>query len=259
MGTPFPGMDPYLEHPALWPDVHNSLIAGIRDALAPLVAPRYYVALERRTYRFALDDIALIGRPDLTVIERYGAAPVARSAEHQVAILDVEVLLEDLVGEDFLEVRDVETGKLVTVIELLSPANKLHAEGRKVYEEKRSRIFASATSLVEIDLLRDGEPMPLRRKPPASAYRILISRGAHRPRAQLVAFGLRQPIPSFRLPLLPGDEEPEVDLNGVLHGVYERARFDLRLDYSKPAVPPLEEEDAGWARERADSRRASER
>ena len=50
MDTPFPGMDPYLEHPALWPDVHNRFIAAIADAAVPLVAPRYYVALERRGY-----------------------------------------------------------------------------------------------------------------------------------------------------------------------------------------------------------------
>ena len=45
MRTPFPGMDPYLEHPALWPDVHNRLIAAISDALTPLLAPRYYIGL----------------------------------------------------------------------------------------------------------------------------------------------------------------------------------------------------------------------
>ena len=39
-------MDPWLESPSLWPDVHNRLIAAISDALTPLVAPRYYIALE---------------------------------------------------------------------------------------------------------------------------------------------------------------------------------------------------------------------
>src|SRR5947199_32906 len=65
---PFPGMDPWLEHPALWPDVHNSVGAAIRDELTPCVAPRYYVALERRTYHLKPDDLVFVGRPDVAVI-----------------------------------------------------------------------------------------------------------------------------------------------------------------------------------------------
>ncbi|MCK4452049.1 MAG: DUF4058 family protein [Anaerolineae bacterium] len=30
MPSPFPGMDPYLEYPVRWPDVHHSLITYIR-------------------------------------------------------------------------------------------------------------------------------------------------------------------------------------------------------------------------------------
>jgi hypothetical protein len=73
-----------------------------------------------------------------------------------------------------------------------------------------------------------------------SDYRILVSRGMQRPRAALLAFPLRQPIPAFTLPLLPDDIEPEVTLNRILHDLYRRARFDLRLDYTQPPVPPLD-------------------
>ena len=82
-----------------------------------------------------------------------------------------------------------------------------------------------------------------------SDYRILVSRGLQRPRASLIVCTLRQPIPAFILPLLPGDDEPEVALNRVLHALYQRARFDLRLDYTQPPIPPLAEADAAWARE----------
>ncbi len=85
-----------------------------------------------------------------------------------------------------------------------------------------------------------------------SDYRILVSRGGQRPRAQLYAFNLRQSIPTFPLPLLPGDAEPPVDLGAILHALYERARFDLRLDYARPPVPSLDDEDAAWARELLD-------
>ena len=82
-----------------------------------------------------------------------------------------------------------------------------------------------------------------------SDYRILVSRGLQRPRATLIAFTLRQPTPAFMLPLLPGDDELEVALNRILHALYQRARFDLRLDYTQPPVPRLAEVDAVWARE----------
>ena len=82
-----------------------------------------------------------------------------------------------------------------------------------------------------------------------SDYRLLVSRGTHRPRAVLIAFTLRQPIPAFVLPLLPGDAEPEVTLNHILHDLYRRARFDLRLDYTQPPVPSLSEADRVWAQE----------
>lgn len=249
MRPPFPGMDPYLEHPALWPDVHNSLIAATRDAIAPLVAPRYYVGLERRAYLLKPDDVAFIGRPDIAVVTPRAHEVPGMLAPAGVAVLEVDVPMNDEVGENFLEVHDVGSGTLVTVLELLSPANKLHEKGRQEYELKRDQVFRSRTNLVEVDLLRAGEPMPVVRRRVRSDYRILICRGAQRPRAQLYPFSLRQPIPVFPLPLLPGDVEPPVDLGAILHALYDRARFDLRLDYTRPPVPPLADDDAAWRRE----------
>lgn len=50
MPGPFPGMDPYLERPDLWPDVHQSLITYIRDALQPQLRPRYHARIGERLY-----------------------------------------------------------------------------------------------------------------------------------------------------------------------------------------------------------------
>jgi len=58
---------------------------------------------------------------------------------------------------------------------------------------------------------------------------------------------VRDPIPKFRLPLLPGDDEPEVDIGGVLQALYDKAAYDLSLDYARDAVPPLVDDDAAWA------------
>lgn len=247
-------MDPYLEHPALWPDVHNSLIAALRDSLAPRVAPRYFIALERRAYMLAPHDLDFIGRPDLAVVPAAtrgmeGTPPAGSTIPGgHAAVLDVDVPLVDEVVENYLEVRDVATGRLVTILELLSPANKLFGAGRREYETKRESVFRTWTNLVEVDLLRAGEPMPVIGPRVQSDYRILVFRGRGRhPRAKLYVFDVRDPIPRFPLPLQPDDAEPEVDIGGVLHGVYARARFDLRLDYSQPPVPPLTAEQAAWA------------
>jgi hypothetical protein len=246
MNTPFPGMDPYLEHPALWQDVHNRLIAAIADAVAPIVAPRYYVALERRAYLLTPDDVVFVGRPNIALVTK-GQPWLTATAPEYNGVLDVEVPMNDEIGEDYLEIHEVRTGKLVTLLEVLSPTNKLHQEGREQYEAKRAQVLLTRTNLVKIDLLRAGEPMAVVGRAARSDYRILISRGHQRPRAQLYFFNLRQPIPQFPLPLLPHEAEPLIDLNTILHDLYRRARFDLRLDYTQPPVPPLFPEDADWA------------
>ena len=261
MRPPFPGMDPWLEHPAIWPDVHNSLISAIRDELAPRIAPKYYAGLEQRVYALEPGELVFVGRPDI-VVGRPASADVAYEPDEAeestaVGILDVEVPINDKLQEWFLEIHDVETGTLVTVLEILSPFNKIHPQGREEYIKKRTRIFGSRTNLVEIDLLRAGQPMPLRRKPVRSDYRILISRGATRPKAKLVTFNVRQPIPLFPIPLLPEDGEPDLDLGAVFHALYDRARFDLRLNHAKPAVPPLKKEVVDWARSIVESARSS--
>jgi hypothetical protein len=79
-----------------------------------------------------------------------------------------------------------------------------------------------------------------------SAYRILVSRGDCRPNAILYAFGVRQPIPTFPLPLRPDDQEPLVDIGQLLHELYDRASYDLRLDYTGAPEPPLPAADALW-------------
>ncbi len=243
-------MDPYLEQPALWPDVHNRLIAALADDLSERVAPRYYVGLERRTYLLKADDLVFVGRPDLAVAPASDAPVLApQPAMTSALVLEVDVPMQDEVSENFLEIHEVKTGKLIAIVELLSPVNKLHKQGREEYERKRGYVFRSWTSLVEIDLLRAGEPMPVIGTQVQSDYRILVSRGAQRPRAALMAFTLRQPIPAFALPLLPGDAEPEVALNRILHDLYRRARFDLRLDYTQPPMPPFSAADRVWAQE----------
>jgi hypothetical protein len=255
MPTPFPGMEPYLEQPALWPDVHNGLIAELRNTLAPQLRPRYYVALEERTYLAEPVGLSFVGRPDVTVVG--AATPVlsqpscVEQALAGVATREpvtVELPIPELVRETYLEIRQTQTHTVVAVLELLSPANKRPGEGRQHYGRKRMQVLASLTHLIEIDLLRGGEPMAMntRGQPISSHYHVLISRAEHRPRAVLLPFNVSDPIPHFCLPLQPGDEEPIVDINRTLHDLYNRAGYDLRIDYRAEADPPLDGEDTVW-------------
>lgn len=249
MPGPFPGMDPYLEHPALWPDVHNRLIAELGNTLGPLLRPRYYVRLEERTYLSEPEGLVFVGRPDLTV-ERRGRPPSAGPAPdlgQTARALAVEVPIVDRVRETYLEVRAVERGEVVTVLEALSPANKVPGRGRTLYEDKRQAVLGTRTSLVEIDLLRSGQPMHLASRAPDADYRILVSRGELRPVAELLVFSVRDPIPVFRLPLRRGDDEPIVDIGALLSTLYDRAAYDLSIDYRTEPVPPLAGESATWA------------
>ncbi len=233
--SPFPGMDPYLEHFDLWPDVHNSLIAAVANELSPILRPRYYIALEERTY---LSQV---------VLRKIHADPPVVVTSGGPAVVEIVLPMAEPVRETYLEVRSVPAGEVVTVIEFLSHANKRPGTGRALYLEKREAVLSARTNLVEVDLLRGGAPMPTLGPLVVSDYAVLVSRPHRRPKADLVAFGVRDPIPTFPLPLRKGEEEPMVDLGRVLHALYDRASYDLRIDYRRETVPPLSPADTEWA------------
>jgi hypothetical protein len=254
-------MDPYLETPRRWPNLHASLIPAIRDALMPQVAPAYFVDIEQHTYVIEIEGEVLSGIPDAIVIgdpvetDGGGGLAVATATRVTPAVRTVAVPTYERVREGYLRIRDARTREVVTAIEVLSPTNKAPGEGRRKYEVKRRRVLETLTNLVEIDLLRAWQPMQFH--PPAeTAYRILVVAGWERPRARLLAFGIRDPVPEVTVPLRQGEAEATLALGPLLAGVYDRARFDLVLDYRRPPPePPLSPEDATWVetllRERA--------
>ena len=243
MPTPFPGMDPYLEHPDLWRDVHHGLIAAPRDDLAPRLRPRYRVKVEVRVYAAMPDKLGFIGVPDAGIIQVNEPALAYRTPTRPIA---VELLVPDVIEEGYLEVQEVRSGEVITVIEILSPANKRPGERRRFYENKRGLVLTSATNLVEIDLLRAHQPMPVSGNGQSTHYRILVSRAHTRPQADLYGFDVQEPIPAFPLPLQPGEAEPVVDPNRILHDLYDRAGYDLSIDYRREPAPPFVEENAVW-------------
>ena len=244
-------MNPYLESPELWPQVHHLLISSIFESLVPQLLPKYIVDIEKRVYELSGENYLLVRTPDVTVQRSPGETNVISSnvavATSSVTVVKVRVPVPVEFSEAYLEVRDTETREVVTVIEVLSPANKCPGKGREIYERKRDNVFGSSSHLVEIDLLRSYQPMPVFGNDIEGSYRILVSRSNQRPRADLYLFNLPDAIPSFPLPLRAGDVEPIVHLQSLLNTVYDRAAYDITLDYTAQLVPALSEADAAWA------------
>jgi hypothetical protein len=245
MRSPFPGMNPYLEQPELWSAVHSRLIVAIADELVDHLSEKYRVEVEKRTYFSNGDESLLVGIPDVMVV-------TSRTSEPAVATLvksspqKVRVPIAEEVTERYLEIREVATGQVVTTIELLSPKNKRTGEGRTAYERKRNQILASATNLIEIDLLRGGKPLPIEGEI-LGDYRILVCRGNQRPTGDLYAFSLREAIPTIAVPLLPEEAEPSLALQKVMDYVFDRGRYHLAIDYQQPLQPQLSGTDRVWA------------
>lgn len=253
MPSPFPGIDPYLEAPALWPEVHSRLIVALADAIAPSLLPHYYIAIEQRTYFSTPDDSLLIGIPDLTVLKEGNPNTTPTPQASATATLSrpnhpqtITLPLSEEIQERYLEIRETQTGTVITALEILSPKNKRAGEGRDAYLRKRQQILSSATHLIEIDLLRAGQPMPMSGQLPPTHYRILVSRSAARPTANLYSFNLQDPIPQFAIPLKDQTDGPTVNLKPLLDGIYNRAGYAIRIDYTAMPTPPLSPEDKQW-------------
>jgi hypothetical protein len=150
--------------------------------------------------------------------------------------------------ETYLVIRERETMEIVTVIETLSPANKRgSSDGRAQYLAKREEILRSRTNLVELDLLRGGQRLPARGMPTADYY-ALVSRGHKRPRTDVYAWSIREPLPEIPIPLKKDEPEVRLNLQEVFQTVYQRARYQLSVDYRAPLDTPLPEAEAAWVR-----------
>ena len=219
MACPFPGMDPNLEG-RHWHSFHTTFCVEIVRLLNPLLGERYVALIDQRLV----------------------SEPLGDAAYKTLRVVEEPVRLR------FVEVREAGSMMLVTVIEVLSPANK-SGDDRADYLRKRRTILNSDVNLIEIDLLRSGRRAPMRDPLPSSPYFALVHRAATRPVADVWPIGLREPLPSIPVPLLQPDPDVALDLEAVISGVYVTAPFDRLLDYDRPLIPPLAKDDERWVRE----------
>jgi hypothetical protein len=254
MPSPFPGVDPFIE-PYRWPDFHHELIAVIREMLVPVVRPRYVVEVEQHVYLHLEErETTRRIRPDLFLSDTEKGQVFARSGGGGMAVLadPMEITLPIMEEERrlYIALRDAEERRLVTVIEVLSPANKV-AEGQdqRAYLNKRHEVVRGGANLVEIDLLRGGERMPADSPLPAGDFLVVVCRSAAWPRAEAYGWTLRERIPTVPVPLAEGDPDVPLDLQSAFTLVYDRAGYDYSLDYTRPPEPPLSGGDAAWVKE----------
>ncbi len=250
MPSPFPGMDPYLEDPASWQDFHQRLITYIADALQPEVRPRYHARIGERLY------VVQAGRgiyPDVFLIQRPRGGGISAGAAVLAPDTPVRVSLPpDEVRQVFVEIVDLARGdQVVTIIEVLSPANKTPGKDNDQYRRKQQDVLASPANLVEIDLLREGlhtiaMPADYMILLEPWHYAVSISRAAKREEGEVYPISLRQRLPRIGIPLTAPDPDALLDLQAVFERCYDNGAYGDLVDYSRPPKFPLGENDAAW-------------
>jgi Protein of unknown function (DUF4058)/Protein of unknown function (DUF2934) len=194
MPSPFPGMDPYLEDDALWPDFHTHLIVSIHKMLLPNLVDRYRARLGQRTY----------------VSDR------ARN-------------------EQYIEVVERENGRLVTLLDVVSPANKASDEGRAAFLADRKKAKAAGANVIEIDLVLQGRPTLdySRDGLPDWDYAVTVTRYTHE-RYEIYTATLQKRLPRFRVPLAADDRDAVLDLQSTFTRCYDTGEFSGKIDYGRP-------------------------
>jgi len=263
MKSPFPGMDPYLE--MHWSDVHQSLVTYAREALQPSLPADLVARMEERVFIESEPDRIRRIVPDVHVATHAGStAPAAFEREPGAIVLAEPVVFDlslDPITEGYIQIRERDGGRVITVIEFLSPANKCGGPGQDKYLQKQAEVLSSDASLVEIDLVRSGRrvlALPSAEIPTRfrNDFLVCISPGWVKGRRELYPLPLRQPLLAIAIPLREGETRVPLVLQALVGRVYSVGRFNL-TDYTVEPEPPLMPEDAIWSAEllKADGRR----
>jgi Protein of unknown function (DUF4058) len=219
MSSPFLGMDPYLEDEKVWPAFQPLVVHALYQMLLPGLMDRYRARVGEREYA---SEEALF-------------TSIVRS-EHK---------------ESFIEVRQRSDGRLITLVEVISPANKLTAEGRRVYLERRDEVRRMNTNIVEIDLVLQGQTLiDTRDAAPAWDYAVVVTRWTHPDRYEIYSATLPKRLPRFRVPLASDDRDTVLDLQAAVLRAYDQGDFHKAIDYTRDPATRLSDENRRWLDER---------
>jgi hypothetical protein len=220
MASPFPGMDPYLEDEKCWPAFQPVVVQALYQMLLPGLMDRYRARVGERLYG---SEQALF-----TSIIR---------EEHK---------------EAFIEVRQRSDGRLITLVEVVSPANKITAEGRKLYLERRDEVKKMNANVVEIDLVLQGQTLIDYAKDAAPTwdYAVVVTRWTHPDRYEIYSATLPKRLPRFRVPLASDDRDTVLDLQSAVSRAYDQGDFAKQIDYTRDPATRLSDDNRKWLGER---------
>ncbi|QDT14079.1 DUF4058 family protein [Alienimonas californiensis] len=265
MPSPFPGMDPFLEDPGQFPALHGALITAVMSQLQRTLPEGYLASADERVW------IGPGGRnvePDANVLRRESApaqpdapsdGPGAGDATLVAAATAPVVVVadHDPHRERFVEIRSRAGGqeRVVAVLEILSPSNKARGPGRDSYLAKQHDVLGTRQHLIEVDLLRAGQPttaLPDDDRAQVlrdAAYHACVARGDIPNRYEVYPIPLRNPLPRISIPLEADTPPIALDLQAAFDRAYDDGPFRRRNLYADLAriAPPLPPDAAAWA------------
>lgn len=252
MPSPFPGMDPFIESSDRWSSFHIGMVVAISGQLNARLPERFvgsaseYILVQEPARPNRRRD----RQPDVYVSKRERQIGSAERAAVATASATMMLPAVEPRRRRYVEVVDRDLRQVVTVIELLSPANKKAGDDRDAYLRKRKEYRAGGLSLVEVDLLRGGRRLPLGTPhPEVRDYYIMVCCSWEHGRADLWTFGMRDPFPLFPIPLTDDTPPAVLDLKPCLDRVYNDARYATELHYDMPLAPRPDKRDAAWVHE----------
>jgi hypothetical protein len=189
--------------------------------------------------------VAVQGRAEPAQLQPAGLGlPVA---EATVTVATTWAVDSEEEEESAIFLREANTERLVTVIEILSYSNKTSgSEKRAHYLLKRRELLQSGIHLVEVDLLRWGQRVVP--SLPNQPYHILVSRADEQPYSQVWSFDLTGQIPTAPIPLLEKGEHVPLPLQAAYTTIYAARGFRQRLDYHSDPEGPLTETQRAYIR-----------
>lgn len=249
MKSPFPGMDPYIEDRNLWEDFALSLICDIARYLGEVLPERYAPQIGVREYTaicYSEEDCIYPTPAHVRAACAPPSGPERPKGEHEP--LPMRAFFDERHRDRFVHICGLsDESRPVTVIEVLSPSIKRRgSEGRELYLRQRNALLLGQANLVEIDLLRGGQRMPMVEPWPKSPYYLLVGRQSRVPYCRVWPAHFRQPLPVIPVPLDSPDPDLSLNLQPLIEDIFTRSRYARRIDYSRPLTPTLPADEAAW-------------
>ena len=258
MPSPFPGMDPWLESPGVFPDFHNAFLTYLREALNSVLPPPFFAAIATRY----MEESERHVEPDIDVLRPVDFVPKSSNGAHTstIAVQDLlEVPMNPLPDEEITEISlEVRTGNgdedLITSIEMLSLSNKTRGKtGRGLNLAKQFEMYSAGVNLVEIDYLRRGAHATkvslgeLRRRAGRFDYHVCVTSSEKQSVSFVAPILLTQSLPLIPIPLTEGLPPVTANFQEVFSRTFDAALYSRRLHYDEPCDPPLTVEQQAWA------------